>query len=759
MGFDRFLIAPFEAGLQNDLSPWLLPENAFAELKNAYVRHGGVNKRFGSRLMGNGTGETAQLNSRVRVYLTDTDGAGAAAGNIPLSTGNIGQAFSIGSDIFTVYQATGAVYSTGSGTGTFDTTTGAYTFTGASAAAAIYWYPSTPIMAYFNYETKDISNTPLYAFDTNFVYSFSSNSWLRNGTTVWHGSDSDFFWSTNWTGSTVSETYTFVSNFHVTNKTGAAVGATDDPIYYFNGASTWTAFSPEITAAANVATNKVFTAKIVVPFRNRLLLFNTIEQDAAGTTNTQYQNRCRFSHNGSPIVPPVAAGTFNHPWLEPNQTYISGAATYKASGGGYIDAPTKEAIVSAEFIRDRLIVHFEDSVWELAYNGNHILPFVWQQLNTEIGSESTFSSVGFDKHILTVGTTGIHSCNGVNVDRIDEKIPDDIFKLRYSNNGRFRVSGIRDFNTELVYWAFPDTNAGRYSETFPNKVLVYNYKEHSWAYNDDTFTTFGYFDTQPEKTWADMGDMTWEEADFAWDEGVNQVGAKKIVAGNQQGFCFVVEPTLNSNAQSMQITNLTAGSVYTRLVIINHTLKVDDYVYITNINGAVLADGIYKVINVTDEDTVDIDIDSSGTYTGGGTVSRVSEVDIKSKEFNPYIKQGRDVHLSKISFYVSSSTAGEVTVDYYVSSSGLPLINEGNASGVLFGDSPNVLDLSPYFLEPLEYTQQRYWHSLSFEAEGENVQIRIHHSESQMKDPAISLSGFTLHGMILYTLPTSERVR
>ena len=55
-----------------------------------------------------------------------------------------------------------------------------------------------------------------------------------------------------------------------------------------------------------------------------------------------------------------------------------------ADGGGYIDASTEEQIVSAEFIKDRLIVYFERSTWELAYTGNEVLPFVWQKINTEL---------------------------------------------------------------------------------------------------------------------------------------------------------------------------------------------------------------------------------------------------------------------------------------------------------------------------------------------------------------------------------------
>ena len=91
----------------------------------------------------------------------------------------------------------------------------------------------------------------------------------------------------------------------------------------------------------------------------------------------------------------------------------------------------------------------------MAYTNNQVAPFVWQQINTELGSESTFSAVPFDRSILTMGSVGVHACNGVNVDRIDKKIPDEVFSISKDNNGVYRVAGIRDYYTEMVYWTFP----------------------------------------------------------------------------------------------------------------------------------------------------------------------------------------------------------------------------------------------------------------------------------------------------------------
>src|ERR1700734_649823 len=100
MAFDRFLIAPFNSGLHTDLKPWLIADDAFETLNNAYVFRGRVRKRFGSILMGQGDADTAltnQLFSRLRVNL-----GSSTSGTVPGIIWEVGQLFSVGDDILTV---------------------------------------------------------------------------------------------------------------------------------------------------------------------------------------------------------------------------------------------------------------------------------------------------------------------------------------------------------------------------------------------------------------------------------------------------------------------------------------------------------------------------------------------------------------------------------------------------------------------------------------------------------------------------------
>jgi hypothetical protein len=101
MATDKFLIGytDNQSGLQSNLKPWLLTDNAFATLENAYVWRGRVRKRFGSTLMG-----SSQLQSRLRILLGATDGSGNFSATVPGVVFGVGQMFSVGNDTFTVWQ-------------------------------------------------------------------------------------------------------------------------------------------------------------------------------------------------------------------------------------------------------------------------------------------------------------------------------------------------------------------------------------------------------------------------------------------------------------------------------------------------------------------------------------------------------------------------------------------------------------------------------------------------------------------------------
>ena len=804
---DRFLIAPFQSGLETDLKPWLIPDDAFAEMNNAYVFRGRIRKRFGSDYTGSGgaSGSRARLLlPSTRVSVGTTNGSGNLSGTVSGGVGLIGQKFSIGGEVFTCVRlgTPGVLATTGtSTTHTFDTSTGAFVFTGAainssvyfyvdgcghsvslagvitgvlpglifkagqqfmiqqqiltvvstgapavllstgtysglldtstgfysisgyteSPSPAVYFYPAEPITGLTQYEKGAANDHQSFAFDTQFVYKYSGGAWNGAATPLFTGDDKNFFWCSNWQGLTPDVVALFVTNF---NSSTSVASPNGDSMYVYNG-STWSAFKPKFRVSSTSNAYMIQSARMIMPFKNRLLLFNTIESDSAGTTNISYTNRLRYSQNGSP--------------LDANAFLQANEVGYQ--GGGYLDAPTEEDIVSASYIKDRLIVYFERSTWEVAYTGSASLPFVWQKINTELGSEATFSSVPFDKVVLTVGNVGIHACSGANVVRVDEKIPQKIFDIVNKTDGIERIAGIRDFYAEMVYWTFPSGNAASTS-LYPNRILAFNYKNGSWAFFDDCVTAWGYFEQQDGYTWAST-DLKWNSTNNTWESGSIQSQFRQVVAGNQQGFIFKALPDRSENASVLQVTNAIAAT--STMTVIDHNLQPFDWVRFKNMTGLTITDTNYQVLRVVDSNNFIIAGSFSGTYTGGGTLSRISRINIQTKQWNPYGKDGRNVNLSKADFAVLRTSAGAVTVGYYPSSANVFM-------------SPTVLETNPYSIYPLEAYQERLWHTVYFDADGSCVQLYITLSDDQMQDVAVTSSDFQLEGIVLHTQPTASRI-
>jgi hypothetical protein len=787
--YDRFLIAPFNTGLQQDLRPWLIMDDAFQTLDNAFVYRGRVRKRFGATSMGN----LGQLSSRLRVQVGTLAAPISPVPGTIVTEFNVGQMFSVGPDIFTVVSSAAGpqpMLSTNPlANGTFNITNGAFAIIDPSQVAAtpIFWYPALPVMGITQYIKGILNNQLSYAFDTKFAYVFAGGAWSRSGLAEWHGDNLDFFNVCNWQGTTPDIHTMYVTNFNATTP-GPAV--TDDPIWYTEDGNTWVAmtggggingiyFDP---TGARYTGPFVQTCRLIVAFKDRLLLLNTIENDGSGVpgTNRQYVNRCRFSHNGSPLA--------RNAWYEPDSRDTSAAIVAGdnvGDGAGFIDAATEEQIVSVEFIKDRLIVFFERSTWEIAYTGAPYEPFVFQKINTELGSDAQCSSVPFDREILTIGQTGVHSCNGSNCARIDQKIPDFIFDIQDRDLGSQRVAGARDYYAECVYWSYPSEDQNPIF-TYPDRILLYNYRNNSWAKYSDVITAFGFWQQNESTTWASTAPLTWQQANFTWESDDDTEDFRQIIAGNQEGFMFVVRPDVSRNAPSLQITDIiitdpadpdpdSTDIATITITAIDHTINFGEYILLENIQGITNINGLIGYVwEVPDKDTLMINLEVpialAGVYTGGGTIARVSKIYILSKQWNPYAKNGRNLSVGKIDFAVRNTgtiqesvdgelvdlPVGQITVDSFASSSISSSIDNAVSPGTLMGNG--VLETGPYLLYPREKFQTTLWHPVYFQTSGSFIQIKIEWNDEQMRDPTSSLAGFEIQGLVLHTQALSNRL-
>lgn len=600
---------------------------------------------------------------------------------------------------------------------------------GVATIATFGYFPSLPVMGIWQREIANINDEQTLFWDTKYVYEFTGSSFEEFlPSTTWDGSDSDFFWATNFRGVSASTRLLFVTNFF----NSATV-----PMRYTDGI-TWNAFTPQI----NNTPTYLLQARILLPYYGRLIALNTIEGAALGG-GSNFFNRCRFSQIGNPLEAYNFAAKTGA-WAED----IFGK-------GGFIDAPTNEEIISAGFLKNTLIVYFERSTWQLRYVGEYGLPFLWERISSDYGSESTFSIVLFDQGVLAVGDRAITTANAVTVDRIDPQIPDQVFKILNDLNGVKRVCGIRDFRRELVFWCYPDFTSLGPSQYFPNKVLVYNYRNNTYAVFDDNVTFFGILQPPENVTWSST-DIFWDDEDVTWDDVNLQNQFERIVSGNQQGYIHYYGYTF-PDEKSEFISAINFGVVPNEITVPFHNLQSGEIIRIT---GAVFDDGFDPGINDQFYQVQYVDINTlalfiwtgttysalnltaTGNYIGGGQLTVFPRLKMVTKDFNPYMQGGLGIKLSRIDFLFDSTASSAVSIKLYVSSS---LSIQGN---LLVGNRTVSTDL-PAMYPGTEYA----WHQFFATVSAQFVRVEITYNDDLMNTETTHSADMVLNAFSLWSRP------
>jgi len=857
------VLRDFKTGQQTNKQPFVINEDAFERLFNAYVWRGQVKKKSGTTKLGRlrrdlstvslgNSGASPWTINTIFTVASPQIGVGETNKDLvpALSSGPV-ITITIGAIVFTD-QGNGTMTSpTPGNSGTINYATGEVVLThtagaGVATTANVSYYPGLPVMGLPSKTLLVLNEEELIAFDTKYAYKYN-NATARfiqtpsaNPVTTavtWSGTNSQFFWTENayqalfatnntaglqgyavtaFAGaaagppSTVNVTTTLANSLSIgdevifINLTGAAAannglrgvvtvagnpitisnpdGTVLFPLTWVNDAATtgtmivsrqnlhgdgirwyddvsWINFNPVVNRVS-----ALMGAAIIVFYRGRIVVLDTLEGNNLTPTATRYPQRARWSQNGSPFdIGPVPTGSNigidYRAWRED----IPGK-------GGYNDCPTTEEITGACFLRDTLIVAFEHSIWKLRYTNNELLPFIWERIDLELGSEGRFSGVKFDKQVLFVGNRGIIGCNGVGVERIDMLIPEIAFNFNNVNSGPERIYGIRDFEEQLVYWTFPNDQAP--TGVFPNRVLCYNYMDGSWGEFSDSFTCYGY--------WQAFDDLTWEDALRRWREyNVPWVGKSedrlqaKVISGNQVGYVQIVQNQV-PNDPTLKINSITPGSpgVATVLTIVSHNLASGDFIYLSGfqapndvLNGlvfqvqAITADtvGLYQYNFATG--VYELSTLGSATYIGKGEASRVDNFNMLTKKFNPFLDEAISVKMGQIDFYVSATAAGRFAVNLYVNDANNTPANppaEVDDTDPLANPLSNRVET---FANPYEpQGQEKYWHSLYDNVTGNLFQIELTYGDQEMNTPSIYSSEVAVHSIAPQSTPGPMRM-
>lgn len=621
---------------------------------------------------------------------------------------------------------------------------------GAATLLDFYYFPGLPVMGIWERELGTINNEQTIFWDTKYNYVDAGSGFQQWNNTEWAGTDADFFGVANYRGINPYDRLFFETNF---------VCNAANPMRYYDGI--WKDFAPYTVYTGVAATDfKIYSARILIPYYGRLVALNVWEgTDAGGYAGAQnYFNRCRFSQVGSPVeaaaVGPPATGAW--------RSDVFGK-------GGFIDAPTNEAIVSAQFFKNTLIVQFERSTWNLRYVGEYGLPFIWERISSDFGSESTFSTVLFDGGVLAVGDRAIVSSESLSVNRIDEQIPDQVFEFNNLQNGPQRIIGFRDFQKELVYWCYSD---GALNRKFPNYTLLYNYKNNTYANFRNNITFYGTYQDPNGITWDSLTTF-WDDNDVLWDDDPDLIPLfPSTVSGNQQGYIHRYGYT-SFDEPSLDIKGVTipAGLTAISLNVVNHNLEAGDIIYLTGLNfsqssapiATDLNDRIFIVASRTDDNNFTIkewdEVNqvyienyvrtptNAATYVGGGQVTLFPRMYIEMKDFNPYAAQANQVKISYIDFLTDvpvddPNISVAMSINIFVNTS---LAFQGNT--LVSNRSGSTTLTAPYYVPASDYVWHRFYATLT----GQFLRIAMTYNDTLMNDINTHKYEWVLNAMTIYS--------
>lgn len=564
----------------------------------------------------------------------------------------------------------------------------------------------------------------------------------------------------------------------------------------------WVNFCPPLSASnytiADLPAAQYYLvgAKMILPFKDRLLFFGPVVQTSAAGSQVYLQDTIVYSQNGTPYYtasytnspnaavdsPTSITNVFNPMLVPTNQTATPTAYFEDETGfGGFVSAGTDQSIMSVTTNNDVLLIGFnETKQTKLVYSGNDVVPFYFYEISSEFGTASTFSAINMGNTTISASRRGYISTSTADSARIDPPIPDQIFQIKLTDNGIERFTAIRDYINEWIYFTYPN-NQIKYK--YPTQTLLYNYRDDSWAIFYESYTHYGSFRKSDGYTWATIGTVfpTWAQWNEPWNAGSTTILQPVVIAGNQQGFVMCQDDG-TGESNSLTIQSFSGNTV----TCPNHCLNNGDFIIISGALGDVSAQvngNIFSVMNATtDTFKLNPSIDPAGTYVGGGLIKRMYRPFIQTKQFPAYWADGRKTRLGVQKYLLTTTDVGQMQLLIYLSQNSanpynagpiIPSVSATNSgliySTVLFTctESSN-LGLTPAntnlqmisLINPAgDYAsspQDQVWHRVNTSLIGDTVQLGFTLSEEQMRDTEFKsqFKEIELHGFMIQISPS-----
>lgn len=526
-------------------------------------------------------------------------------------------------------------------------------------------------------------------------------------------------------------------------------------------------------------------ARVVLQFKDRLLFFGPVVQTQSQGSQTYLQDTIIYSQNGTPYYTAsfIDAGTaatnpttiFNPILLPDNQTSSPAAFFSDVTGfGGYIEAGYATPIISASSNEDVILLGFDGNKQaRVIYTGNDIVPFNFFTINSELSTISTFSAVNMDRGVITFGGRGFIITTQVSCDRIDLLNPDQAFQVNLLVNGAERFTAARDYINEWIYFTYRSNQLNNTAYVYPTETFFYNYRDQSWGIFFETYTTYGQFRKRSGLTWATVGLTypTWASWNEPWDSGTSTTLSPDVIGGNQQGY-VVVKAEGTAETPSLAIQSISGSTITSP----DHCLRNNDFIYITEAIGTIgtqINDKVFRVSHVTQNTFLIDPTISSGTYFGGGLITRLFRPMVQTKQFPVSWQFARKTRIGPQQYLFSTTATAQITLQIFLSQDSANPYNEGpivpsigsNNDSLIYSDilytcpESTNLGLTPPNTNLNMITaasQAQTWHRMNTSLLGDTVQIGFTLSDDQMRDEELTnqFAEIELHSMILDVSPS-----
>jgi hypothetical protein len=241
---EKIYVGNFGKGLVLDRLPFVIDNDSFPTLVNAYSWRGRIKRKRGTDLLG-------RLQLQVAISGTTTSGGGITLADTPIAPGTV--SITIGGNTYTDSSDNGVLYLLTVASGTVNYLTGAVVITGASSVGytgSYSYYPELPVMGLEDFISGNNPYPLTIAFDTvnayqvnqsgSFPYFYNVSYYYGTGVPVtWSGADYEQFWSCNYEGAFWATNGKAGFNF-LSGTYSSDSGTTTVTFNFKNGASNFT---------------------------------------------------------------------------------------------------------------------------------------------------------------------------------------------------------------------------------------------------------------------------------------------------------------------------------------------------------------------------------------------------------------------------------------------------------------------------------------------------------------------------------------